>query len=346
MAESKKKIKLGYDDVSVIPATLTNIMSKKECNPYDSSGMLPIFASPTDTVVNEDNIEDFVKNKINIVIPQNIPINKRIELARRYKCFFAISLKEAKGAADAYESVLGPQGWLRSGVHWKICVEGVSGHIGDFVDACARLKKLSGVTVEIMAGNIANPSVYYLYDEAGIDYVRVGGGRSETNDAGISFPQFSLLEETYWAKKRLGGQCKIIADGGIEGFCDIQKALIFADYVMIGDPFKKTMESAHRTTYGKRYFNIDGYKFFRPIATLFTHGREIPRKKYEWAFKLFKGGELDIIKGPRELEDKVECSIAEWVEKETDFLRLAMICTNSRTLAEYKESEYVVKNAK
>jgi len=37
--------KLSYDDVTLIPECLTDIESRKECNPYDEDGMLPIFAS-------------------------------------------------------------------------------------------------------------------------------------------------------------------------------------------------------------------------------------------------------------------------------------------------------------
>lgn len=38
---------------------------------------------------------------------------------------------------------------------------------------------------------------------------------------------------------------------------------------------------------------------------------------------------------------KVEYSIKQWVENEADFLRSAMSYTNSRTLAEYQDSEWV-----
>ena len=48
--------KLSYDDVSIIPERISTISSRKECNPY-IDGMLPIFASPMDTVICEDNIE-------------------------------------------------------------------------------------------------------------------------------------------------------------------------------------------------------------------------------------------------------------------------------------------------
>ena len=65
--------KLGYDDVSLVPERITTIRSRsKECNPYDENGMLYIYASPMDTVICEENIEDFLNNKINVVIPRNI----------------------------------------------------------------------------------------------------------------------------------------------------------------------------------------------------------------------------------------------------------------------------------
>jgi hypothetical protein len=41
-------------------------------------------------------------------------------------------------------------------------------------------------------------------------------------------------------------------------------------------------------------------------------------------------------------KNKVEFDIAGWVENETDYLKSAMSYTNSRTLEDYKGSEYIV----
>lgn len=188
------------------------------------------------------------------------------------------------------------------------------------------------------------------------------------SNTGIYYPYFSLIKEVYELKQRYGGKAKIIADGNIKAYRDIQKALVYADYVMIGGLFNKAIESAGKTTYGKSYWNVNGNKIFRPLKTLFTYGREIPREKFGKAFKLFKDGNLVIWKEYRGMSHKesqrnisktaklktsegkkfyqmVEYNLPGWAENETDFLRSAMSYTNSRNLEEYKESKFVINQS-
>ena len=345
--------KLSYDDVSIIPERISTISSRSECNPY-IDGMLPIFASPMDTVVCEENIQDFLDNKINVVIPRNIDFCRRIELGAKYDVFFAVSIKEAEDLCRFYD---------------KICIDIANGHMERLLNVCRRLKSYKNADITLMTGNIANPETYIDYEEAGVDYIRVGiGGGSAcltASNTGIYSPYFSLIKDVYELKKRYGGNAKIIADGNIKAYRDIQKALVYADYVMIGGLFNKAMESAGKTTYGKSYWNINGNKIFRPLKTLFTYGREIPREKFGKAFKDFKAGKLTIFKQYRGMStkeaqknidknarlktaegkvfyQKVEYNLQGWSENETDYLRSAMSYTNSRELEEYKESKYAV----
>ena len=364
--------KLNYDDVTIVPEVITDIDSRKQCNPFDENGMLPIFASPMDTVINEENIKTFLENKINVIVPRNIPIEKRISLAKENGCFFAISLQEAIDAVNEYLDPHGPRGWLHTNEEYKICIDIANGHMSKLLDVCTKMKKLDGVFITLMAGNIANPLAYKYYEAAGIDYVRcnIGSGSAclTASQVGVFYPIFSLIEETYRIKKQIGGKCKIIADGGVKYYRDIQKALVFADYVMIGGLFNKTMESAGRTTFGRRYFNINGNKIIRPFTTLFTYGREIPKNKYEKYYKMFKENKLSIWKEYRGMStkeaqqnidknaklktsegkkfyQKVEYNISGWVENEIDYLRSAMSYTNSTTLSEYKGLRYVINNS-
>lgn len=359
--------KLSYDDVSIIPERLSSISSRSECYPY-IDGMLPIFASPMDTVVCEDNIEDFLKNQINVVIPRNIDFCRRVELGTKYDVFFAVSIKEAEDICKFYEGEYGSS-CMRTDGKYKICIDIANGHMEWLVNVCRRLKSFENADITLMTGNIANAETYIDYEEAGVDYIRVGiGGGSAcltASNTGIYAPYFSLLKEVYELKKRYGGRAKIIADGNIKAYRDIQKALVFADYVMIGGLFNKAMESAGKTTYGKRYWNINGNKIFRPITTLFTYGREIPRSKFGKAMKLVKAGKLVVWKQYRGMStkeaqknidknaklktaegkvfyQKVEYDLKGWTENETDYLRSAMSYTNSRVLEEYKESKFAV----
>ena len=359
--------KLSYDDVSIVPERISTISSRKECNPY-INGMLPIFASPMDTVICEENIEDFLDNKINVVIPRNIDFCRRIELGTKYDVFFAVSIKEAEDICRFYEGEYGST-CMKTDTKYKICIDVANGHMERLLNICRRLKSYRNADITLMTGNIANPETYIDYEEAGVDYIRVGiGGGSAcltASNTGIYAPYFSLIKEVYELKKRYGGNAKIIADGNIKAYRDIQKALVYADYVMIGGLFNKAMESAGKTTYGKSYWNINGNKIFRPLKTLFTYGREIPREKFDKVFKDFKDGKLTIFKQYRGMStkeaqknidknaklktaegkvfyQKVEYNLQGWSENETDYLRSAMSYTNSRELEEYKESKHAV----
>ena len=362
--------KLSYDDVSIIPERLSSISSRSECNPYDENYMLPIFAAPMDTVVCEENIEDFLANKINVIVPRTIDICDRVKIGYDNDCFFAISIKEAEDIADYLEGYPVENIFcIYPGRHYKICIDIANGHMERLLRVCRRLKEQNECDITLMTGNIANPETYVDYEEAGVDYIRctIGSGSAclTASNTGIYYPSFSLIKEIYEIRQRVGGRAKIIADGGIKAYRDIQKALVFADYVMIGGLFNKAIESAGKTTYGKSYWNINGNKIFRPLKTLFTYGREIPRKKFEKVFKKVKNGELVIWKQYRGMStkesqaaidknaklktaegkvfyQKVEYDLKGWTENETDYLRSAMSYTNSRKLDEYKESKYAI----
>jgi IMP dehydrogenase/GMP reductase len=259
---------------------------------------------------------------------------------------------------------------MRTDEHYKICIDIAHGHMEWLLSVCKRIKSLDNANITLMAGNIANPETYIDYEEAGVDYIRVGvGGGSAcltASNTGVYYPYFSLMKEVYELRKKYGGKAKIIADGNIKGYRDIQKAFIYADYVMIGGLFNKAIESAGKTTYGKRYWNINGNKIFRPLATLLTYGREIPRRKFKWAMNKVKEGKLVVWKQYRGMStkeaqknidenarlktsegkvfyQKVEYDLAGWVENESDYLRSSMSYTNSRNLDEHKESRWVVE---
>ena len=378
-------VKFNYDDITVIPAVQTDIRSRKECNCYTEEGMLPIWCSPMDTVIGLDNWETFYDNKINVVIPRTIGYGERIRLligtaekGRRHP-FVAFSLDEAKNiprlvVLEGFKKEFSVKNPIR------VCIDMANGHMVDAINTVKEIKDVYGDNSLVMAGNIANPKTYELYENAGCDYLRVGiGGGSAcltSSNGGIHYPYFSLIKEIYEEKERLRGKCKIIADGGIRGFGDIQKALIYADAVMIGGLFNKAIESSAKTTYGNCFFNIRGKKIVRPIKTLLMYGREVRKADYSWVVDLIKKNKLSVWKEfygmstkkaqaniinakartgdePRRAfktseglvkYQKVEYSIAGWVRNEIDYLRSAMSYTNSRTLEEYKNSEWYPTN--
>ena len=378
-----KDIKLTYDDVMIVPESVSNISSRSECNPYDQYGMLPIFTAPMSTVVNEYNYTEFLNNGIGVVIPRSVQYDYRIGFiiptTKDYgrSPFVAVSISEARDffiGETAPDSLVMCKGAYNAGFKSRICIDVANGHMFNLLELVKEIKQKYGDSVEIMTGNIANPNTIRLYEMAGVDYCRVsigtGSGCLTASNTGIYYPQFSLLEEIYRIKKDENIKCKIVADGGIRGYRDIQKALVFADYVMIGGLFNKAMESAGKTTYGNFYFNFLGKKRINFIKNLLYKGKEVDvisnklfddmkdgkvelyKEFYGMSTKkaqtvvAFSSGESDIkrLKTSEGIVKKnpVEFKLASWVENETDYLKSAMSYTNSRTLDEYKGSQYVV----
>ena len=366
-------LKLNYDDVTIVPERVTDICSRSKCNPYDDAGFLPIFASCMSSVVSMENTEEFNRAKIRTVIPRSYSLEERfVYLRRNTPNFVAFSMEEAR-TYFCKDSGICPPSSIREGWPLHICIDLANGHMSYLLELVKQIKADYGDKITIMTGNIANPEAYRDYESVGVDYCRVSIGTgsvcSTSSNTGIHYPVFSLLSEIYKIKKEISGKCKIIADGGIRGFRDIQKALIYADYVMIGGLFNKSIESAGKTTYGTFYWNIRGKKIARPLKTLLCFGKEIPKSKYKKCIELVKENKLTVWKelfgmstkiaqslinkaNSQETKrlktsegllrhQKVEFDICGWAENETDYLRSAMSYTNSLTLDDYKESQWV-----
>ena len=368
-------VKLNYNDITIVPEVTTSISSRSECNPYDDKGFLPIFASCMSSVVSVENTPIFNNNKIRVVIPRTYSYTTRIaRLISDRINFIAFSLNETKQLFSNNKTINSIFDALRDDNDTvNICIDLANGHMNNLIDIVKKIKTEYGNKVVIMTGNIANPETYKVYDEAGVDFCRcsigTGAGCITSSLTGVHFPVFSLLKEMYEIKQNIGGRCKIIADGGIREYRDIQKALIYADYVMIGSVFNKAIESAGETRYGKFYWNFNDIKIIRPFKTLFNYGKLVNSKDYSKVMDKIKVGEVEVWKeyygmaskkSQKLINDannlnnklktsegkvryyKVEFSLDGWVENEVDALRSAMSYTNSKTLEEYKNSSWVI----
>ena len=360
-----KNIKFGFDDVNIVPEPITSIRHRSDCN-VDTENLF--FASPMSSVVSYDNLNSFIDNGITPIIPRTYPLDERIKTVRYFShktYFVAFSLREAREALLSKEETI-------VGVYdsAQICIDVANGHMAEVIDTIKGLKQKYGDRMVVMAGNIANPKAYKAYDEAGCDYVRcgIGGGSGclTASNTGVFYPLFSLLKETYEVKKKIGGKCKIIADGGIRGYRDIQLALLYADSVMMGGLFNKAIESAGKTTYGKSYFvTRTGKRYLNIFRTLLEYGRKVPKEKYSSVMERVKAGKADVWKefygmstkkAQREMGNTsvktsegvvkrhlVEYDLKGFMENELSYLRSAMSYTNSTTLDEYKDSNWVAK---
>ena len=197
----------SYNDLTIVPAEISNIKSRSECNPFisgtefDHNGMLPIFASPMATITNEWNIEIWKQNKIMPILPRNIGAAEKIETRIQNVSEFiergewvALSLKEfeylfatEKEVDDPEVKVDGKKQGLKLHMFepikngtYRICVDLANGHMRSLYETINKAKALSrkrGYTLIVMTGNIANPDTYkWICRYAEVDYIRISIG--------------------------------------------------------------------------------------------------------------------------------------------------------------------------
>ena len=216
-------MKFDWNDISIVPESLSSISSRKEIEPT-YSGMLPLFTAPMDKVIDDTNIQHFQSNNINICLPRHIKFSD----LRNENYFYSYGLDEIIELMDK-----------KSTLPKKVLIDVANGHMQKLYDTAKLIKETWGDKIELMVGNIANPDTYLKYCQIGVDYIRagIGGGSACTTSANVSihYPMASLIEECAYFKTAYDSPTKIIADGGFRNYSEIIKALALgADYVMLG----------------------------------------------------------------------------------------------------------------
>lgn len=183
----REEIGYSYNDVTIIPAEISEVGSRSECNPFYRDNDLPIFAAPMSSVISEENYQDFIDEGVTPVIPRSVPLNERVTMLLN-GIWTAVSLQEfidlfIEDESDYYETII-------TGVKYNVCVDIANGHMLRLYDICERAKRESiarGYELVIMTGNIANAETYNyicwcnktMQEELGIntvDYIRCGIG--------------------------------------------------------------------------------------------------------------------------------------------------------------------------
>ena len=328
-----KNPKFDFKDITIVPESVSTISSRKEVSPYNELMYLPVMVSPMDTVVDDKNYHLFKDNLIPVCIP------------RGYKdypgTFKSISLDEFETYVE----------WYIENENFgdvRILVDIANAHIEKLHRLCRKFvttrKDKSHV---LMVGNVANPKTYRELAKIGVDYVRVGiGGGSgclTSANTGIHFPMASLIHECYQYKKKEGYNTKIVADGGFRNYDDIIKAIMLgADYVMLGGILNKCLESCSTT----KLFGIslsenlskyiwNNHKWLRKNLKKSFRGMSTKEVQKKWGREILKTSEGISKTNP------VEYTIEQWTENFTDYLKSAMSYTNSKTLDEFRNSEFV-----
>lgn len=162
------KVKLDWNDISIVPERFTPISNRREISvKHDDDGMLPIFVSPMDTVVDENNAKLFLDLGINVCLPRHI----KYESVRNDAYFYSYGLDEIIKKVDNNEFL--PK---------KVLIDIANGHMVKLLETSKKIKEK--YKIELMVGNIANPETYRKYCEIGVDWIRVGiGGGCFTPDS-------------------------------------------------------------------------------------------------------------------------------------------------------------------
>jgi IMP dehydrogenase/GMP reductase len=309
--------KFDFNDILIKPATTSGIGSRKQINPF-YKGFLPLITAPMDTVIGSDNEKIFKNLKINTCLPRG-----------EYSMdgFVSYSIDDFKAKFNVHD--------LRE--DGKYLIDVANGHMGRLAILTRDVKK-EFPNLTLMVGNVANPETYALLSEAGADYIRIGIGNgnacSTTVHTGVGYPMASLIRECYDISCTLDNPAKIVADGGMQNYSDIIKALALgADYVMVGSLFNKAIESCgDNYLWGKiKVSRDDAESFYRMGIPVYKKFRGMSTKEVQkkWGKQVLTTSE-GVIRFR-----KVEYTLKQWVENFEDYLRSAMSYTNAKTLKEF-----------
>lgn len=377
--------KVGYElsDVNIVQADISFINHRAECNPYVKfpnmdNDFYPVVVAPMGAVTNEHNYKTWLNEKFMCVVPRTVDVEKRLEIM--YEAFASFSLSEAEDILRFVDL---------KGKTAYVCIDIAHGTMNRLYEVCKYLKHHYGQQMIIMTGNVANPNAYVYYANAGIDYLRacIGTGSRCTTSAnvGVHYPTATLLDELRMEKERWEiefgrpAPTKIIADGGIANFDDIQKCLALgADLVMSGSIFAKSWEACGNVGYmhpdnlnmtdaipEKVYFDkISGFekalkdmlqdydKYQEEIAqvteSLSKMKKRKPYREYMGMstkkMQLATGGSGKTTAEGISRPIPVEYNINKWADNMKSFLVSVMSYTDSKTLEELARNSELIIN--
>lgn len=248
--------KYCLQDLAVVPAVISDIDSRTECNPFTPSGKYPIFCAPMNCVTDEANYFKWESHKVQPIIPRTIKYERRLFYLNTSR-WVALSQKEFEKLFTNEEK---PYGFDQE---FKVCIDTANAHRKSIYASVNKAKKIAsenGYSLIVMVGNIARPDTYeWICENADVDYVRlnIGSGKGciTASNTGTYYPIASLVSECADIKHEWEEAMdefhqfpkslpKIVCDGGIRGYSDIIVALALgADYVMIGSLFAAMDES-------------------------------------------------------------------------------------------------------
>lgn len=335
------KVLFDLDDILIQPTTNTKINSRGEVSTVDDINMLPLFAAPMDTVVDESNYKLFNDVGIYTIIPRkphDFYTKDYISFDRRR--WFAYGLSDFK--LCFIDNIQKPKSIFEK---MYALIDIANGHMELLLELVEEAKSFYGDHLVLMVGNVANPQTYVNLSNAGADYIRCGvgngGGCLTSQNTGIGYPMGSLIKEIYEASLGLINPAHIVADGGIKSYSDIIKCLALgSDYVMVGSIFNKAFESV-----GENYI-YDPTSGYSKVSSHPHNEITMSAFKNKTLFKEFRGMSTKEVQNSLKRTSintsegvvkyqQVEYTIRGWVENFKHYLKTAMSYTNSFYLYDF-----------
>ncbi len=338
--------KFDFNDIAVIPAITSNIVSRNEIQvSYNEKlseniwyNISPIIVSPMDTVINEFNFKLFISKNMMVCLPRglNIEYNTLSDLEKKY-VFYSYSLVEFVNLVN--NNFAFPK---------NVLIDIANGNMNILRDVVLKFKDKYR-SHKIMAGNVANPETYRILSEVGADYIRCGIGAGNgcltSEMTAIHYPMASLIQDIYLIKNEMISKnqkvAMIVADGGFKGYSDIIKGLALgSDFIMLGSILNKCIESSGdsylfgiklNNTFSKFLWNL-GFKITKKFRGMST--KEVQRK---WGINKLRASE-GVVR-----YRKVEYTFSSWFRNFEDYLKSCMSYTGINKIEEFIGKPTVIK---
>ena len=85
--------KYCLQDLAIVPSVMSNIDSRNECNPLTKDDKYPIFCAPMNCVTDENNYNEWNKEKVQPILPRTVKYDIRMKFLTS-GAWVALSQKE------------------------------------------------------------------------------------------------------------------------------------------------------------------------------------------------------------------------------------------------------------
>lgn len=226
---------LTFDDILIIPA-YSPMEHREDADPFTATGIpdvpFPVLSAPMGTVTGFDMVQAMDRfGGLGVLNVDAGDITRKVILNGVQHGAVALSPTMLLDKHTFW-------GWIKKGS--IIMIDMAHGHSLSGLRAISRARDLGAF---VISGNVATPQGARDALDAGADALRVGigGGSACTTRivTGVGYPQLSALIEI----REQFPDAVLISDGGCKTTGDIAKALMYANYVILGGMLAGTIET-------------------------------------------------------------------------------------------------------